>query len=153
LLYGRGGAAPDLKMGKRTAERSERVTQAESEMPPVFHRMYTLVGWLLDRVETFPRNARFTFGEQVSVRCLSVIEKLVRAAYGRRRAENLEAANVELEVVRVFVRLCKDRKYISIAQYEYAMEELLEVGRMIGGWLKSGRHKEEKDAHDVEQFV
>jgi len=106
-------------------------------MPPVFQRFYLLTGWLLDRVEKFPKSARFTFGQRLSDTALDIVEKLVRAAYGRRRKDNLEAANTDLEVLRVMIRLSHDRRYLSDDQYTYAIGELLEVGKMIGGWLRS----------------
>lgn len=106
------------------------------EMPPVFQRFYLLAGWLLDRIGKFPKDARFTFGQRMTDVCLGILEKFVRAAYGRRRKENLEGANVDLEVLRVFLRLSKDRRYVSVDQYEYAVGELLEIGKMTGGWLK-----------------
>ena len=107
------------------------------EMPPVFQRFYLLTGWLLDRTAKFPKDARFTFGQRMTDQCLGIIEKFVRAAYGRRRKDNLDAANTDLEVLRVFLRLCKDRRYISTDQYKYAVGELLEIGKMTGGWLKN----------------
>jgi hypothetical protein len=106
------------------------------ELPPVFHRFYLLTGWLLDRVAKFPKDARFTFGQHVTQLCLRIIEQLVRAAYGRRRRENLEDANTSVETLRVMVRLCKDRRMLSSAQYQYAIGELLEIGKMVGGWLR-----------------
>jgi hypothetical protein len=115
-------------------------SQVKWEMPPVFHRFYLLSGWLMERVESFPKNARFTFGQRITDLTLQIIEKIVRAAYGRRRAEHLEAVNTSLEVLRVMLRLCKDRRYICKKQYEYAIGELLEIGKMVGGWLKESRH-------------
>jgi hypothetical protein len=109
------------------------------DMPPVFHRFYVLTGWLLERVEKFPKNARFTFGQRLTDLALDIMERLVRAAYGRRRADNLESANVSLEVLRVMLRLSKDRLFISEKQYEFAIGELLEIGKMVGGWSKGAR--------------
>lgn len=118
---------------------SEQAKEEKWQMPPVFHRFYILTGWLLDRVEGFPKNARFTFGQRITDLSLQITEKIVRAAYGRRRADNLEAANTSLEVLRVMLRLSKDRRYISHKQYEHAIGELLEIGQMIGGWMKEAR--------------
>jgi four helix bundle protein len=106
------------------------------DMPPVFHRFYVLTGWLLDRVEKLPKSVRFTFGQRITDTALDIVEKIVRAAYGRRRSDNLEAANTQLEVLRVLLRLCHDRRYISQDQYSYVTGELLEIGKMIGGWMK-----------------
>lgn len=115
-------------------------TEEKWDMPPVFHRFYVFSGWLLDRVESFPKNARFTFGQRLTDLALGILEKIVRAAFGRRRSESLEAANTSLEVLRVMLRLSKDRKFISIKQYEYAVGEMLEIGKMIGGWIKKSGH-------------
>jgi len=59
-------------------------------MPPVFHRYYVFVGWMLDRAEKFPKNARFTFGQTLTNTLLGILGKIVRAAYGWRKRENLE---------------------------------------------------------------
>lgn len=118
---------------------NDKANEANWQMPPVFHRFYVLTGWLLDRVEAFPKSARFTFGQRITDLTLHIIEKIVRAAYGRRRADNLDAANTSLEVLRVMLRLSKDRRYISHKQYEHAIGELLEIGKMIGGWMKESR--------------
>ena len=111
--------------------------EAKWSLPPVFQRFYLFAGWVLDRVEKFPKSARFTFGQRMTDLTLGILENLVRAAYGRRRTDSLEAANTRLEVLRVMIRLSKDRHYLSFRQYEFASGELLEIGKMIGGWLKS----------------
>ena len=112
------------------------MTEEKWDMPPVFHRFYVLTGWILDKVEKYPKNARFSFGERLVRLCLDILESYVRAAYGRSRRENLADANTQLEVLRVLLRLSKDRRYISVDQYKFAIGELLEIGKMTGGWLK-----------------
>jgi hypothetical protein len=49
----------------------------------------------------------------------------------------LKEINIQLEQLRLYMRLCKDRQYISISQYEFASKSINTSGRMCGGWLKS----------------
>jgi len=49
------------------------------------------------------------------------------------RAEG--AANAELAVLKA--RVAEVEKLLADNQYEYVSRELLESGKMVGGWLKS----------------
>jgi len=103
---------------------------------PVFERWSRFLGWLLSTTEKFPRRVRFTFSSRLDNLALDVLEKLVEAAYSRNKAEHLRRANLDIEKIRVLMRLCHDQKYVSTRAYEHAVRELYEVGRMLGGWLK-----------------
>jgi hypothetical protein len=48
-------------------------------------------------------------------------------------------ADLELDRLRFNVRICQEMKLISFAQYEYAAERLVEVGKLLGGWIKRER--------------
>jgi hypothetical protein len=49
----------------------------------------------------------------------------------------LRAANLELEKLRFGIRLAKDLRHIDFGRYEYAARSIDEVGRLVGGWMKS----------------
>jgi len=54
---------------------------------------------------------------------------------GDKRA-TLKKASFELERLKHYLRLCKDLNILNIRQYEYSSKELMEIGRLLGGWLK-----------------
>ncbi len=49
----------------------------------------------------------------------------------------LRQANLNLEKLRIFWRLVHDRQWISAQQLLFVSQKLDEIGRMLGGWLKS----------------
>ena len=51
-----------------------------SEPPIVLVKWYELTKWLLARIESFPKNQRFVFGQRLADRSLGVPETLVEAA-------------------------------------------------------------------------
>ena len=62
---------------------------------------------------------------------------IIAAIYTRERRELLGRINLNLEKLRFFNRLCKDRRYFSVTQYAYLAREINKAGAMCGGWAKS----------------
>ena len=111
---------------------------------PVFKKFYTLTNWILDRLERYPRSVRIILADRMGALCMDILEMIVRALYTRERLELLKELNVQLELLRIQVRMSKDRQYINVNQYEYCTREINEVGAMIGGWIKSQGQGHEK---------
>ena len=49
--------------------------------PVVLMKWYRVVSWMLDRVDHFPKNQRFVFGQRLAERSIHVLELLVEAAW------------------------------------------------------------------------
>ena len=49
----------------------------------------------------------------------------------------MQELDVELDVLRSYVRLAMMLKFLSFHKYEVWSGYLNEIGKMIGGWLKS----------------
>ena len=114
-----------------------------ADTPVVLIKWYDWTKWLLERVDSFPKNQRFIFGQRLADRSIRVLEILVDASYRSRKAELLAEANRQIEVLRWLVRLAKDRQLLSVRQYGFACKGLTECGRMVGGWLKQAVAKEQ----------
>jgi len=108
---------------------------------PVFKKWCTLLDWILDRCEKYPKDVRFTFSSRIANLSLDVLEKTIEAIYNRDKAQILRQINLHIEKLRVFFRISMQRRYISMKQYEYVSLEINEFGRMVGGWLKSCEDK------------
>ena len=71
-----------------------------AESPVVLVKWYDVVKWFLERVDSFPKNQRFVFGQRLADRAIDVLELLVEAAYSPRKADLLSRANRDIEVLR-----------------------------------------------------
>ena len=103
---------------------------------PVFVKWYKLQNYIIDRVEKYPKSVRFTLSDRIITLAFDVTEKIIEAIYTKQRSYILRDANLYIEKLRIYIRLSSDRKYISLKQYKYLSEQIDEVGRMIGGWIK-----------------
>ena len=109
------------------------------QQSPIFSKTYDLILWLLPRTQTFPREQRFVLARAVQESALRFQERLIEAAAARGPAqqEGLDRADVELTKLRFYLRLCKDLNLLQTNQYFHVSEMTAEVGRLLGGWIKS----------------
>ena len=59
------------------------------EPPIVLVKWYDVTKWMLERVEAFPKNQRFVFGQRLADRTLGILELLVEAAYRHKKNDHL----------------------------------------------------------------
>ena len=48
-------------------------------------------------------------------------------------------ANLKLEILRFQVRLAKDLECLQVKSYAFAAKQIDEIGKLVGGWLRSGK--------------
>lgn len=113
---------------------------------PVFSLWFELVGWILDHTAKFPKNVRMSFALKIDRLVLNILEDIVRASYSREqeKSDYLQKINLDLNVLRVLLRLALNRKYIASHAHEYASQKIDEAGKMIGGWQRFTHEKSER---------
>jgi hypothetical protein len=103
----------------------------------VVTKTYDLILWSCNHTSKFPRNHRFVFGERIERNLYNLLETLIRAKYTKNRQQLLEEANLTLEILRFQMRLAKDLQCLKLNSYGFATKAIDEIGRLIGGWLRS----------------
>ena len=102
--------------------------------PPLFVLWYDFLNWLLQKNENMPKNIRFTLTSRIDNLALDIIEGIIEARYSRQKREILQRVDLNLEKMRVLMRICQDRQYLDHKGYEYASKHINEAGKMVGGW-------------------
>lgn len=96
----------------------------------------------MPQVEKFPRDFKFTVGDRITNNLLDCLEIIIEAVYSRDRQQLLRKFNLRLEQLRYLIRLSKDLKCLSVKKYAYISNEINELGKMTGGWIKSESGKD-----------
>ncbi len=104
--------------------------------PQAVQSCHELIAWMIPQLDKFPRVRRFTLGERIETGLLSVLERLIEAAYGHTREQSLLRANLRLDTVRHLWRLSHELEILSTRQYGYGSRLLEDLGRQIGGWRR-----------------
>jgi hypothetical protein len=104
----------------------------------VIKKTYDLILWSCHHTGRFPRSHRFVLGERIERNLYDLLETLIKARYTRNRQALLEQANLTLEILRFQMRLTKDLQCLKTNSYAFAARAVDEIGRPVGGWLRSG---------------
>jgi four helix bundle protein len=107
---------------------------------PLYVRTYDLLLWLLPQVQKFPRTHRFGLAERIQRLGLDFQDSLAAAGKckGEERRTWLHRADIQLEQLRLWLRLAQDLELITLKQYEHVARLTNEVGRLLGAWIKQG---------------
>lgn len=109
--------------------------------PPLFILWYDFLRWLLEKTEKFPRKVRFSLSNRIDNLALDIIEGIIEARYSREKQDVLRRIDLDMEKLRVLLRVCHDLKHLDHKGYEFASKKINEAGRMVGGWRKLGDPK------------
>lgn len=104
---------------------------------PLYVKWMEIVPWIMARTERFPKNLRYSLAQKIDNICLEILELIVQAIYSQTKRDILQRINLKLDVLRALLQMAFKMQRLSESQYEYISRELLEIGKMVGGWLKS----------------
>jgi len=79
-------------------------------------------------------------GQNVTHQTLELLELLLGASklpVGTEKTQLLHNANSKLELIKILVRMSFEVKAISDKQYLALQSSLQELGKMLGGWMRS----------------
>ena len=70
---------------------------------------------------------------------MDLVELLIGASYSDKESKlkYLADANIKLDLLKLLIRLAQDIKALPINKYLKLEEVLQEIGRMLGGWIRS----------------
>lgn len=88
-------------------------------------------------IRQFPKMERHVLGAEMRHTMWSVLRLIVICNKRYHKKTTMQDLDGELDLLRAQVRLAKGLGYLSFAKYEHWARLNDELGRMIGGWLKS----------------
>lgn len=108
---------------------------------PIVKKVYELYRLLYSYRQNIPKSERYGLWLRTENSCLELLELILAAAQETKAAKflPLKTASVKLNALRIFIRLAKDTKAIDLKKYVALQSLIDEIGRMLGGWLRSVR--------------
>ncbi len=108
---------------------------------PIFKKAYDLYRIFNDYHRLIPKKDRFTTFERAENTLLDVLTGIFKASTQSKQEKigTLNDVSVKLNLLRVFIRLMKDTKALDNKKYTLIQSEIDEIGRMLGGWIRSLR--------------
>ncbi len=106
---------------------------------PIFTKTYELYKTYYQLLPNFPKKDRYALGLKCETALLDLLEGIILAGNLSRteKLPTLKRVSVNVDLLKVLFRLLKDLKVIDIKKYLALEGSLQEIGKMLGGWIKT----------------
>ena len=104
---------------------------------PVYKATYDLLLAIFRFTKDFGKEYKYTVGESLKKETVELLTLIYRTNIKRDKIEVLQEARERIEVIRLFIRLMKDMKQISLKQFVQINESVENVSKQLSGWQKA----------------
>ena len=106
---------------------------------PLFQKIYDFYKLFYAYLDHFPQKSRETLVVKIEETIIKLLESISTASYSNQieKQKSLMEASANVDFLKILFRLCYELKIIDQKKYILLEEKLQEMGRMLGGWIKS----------------
>lgn len=97
-------------------------------------------------IKQFPKHEKHVLGAEIRLSMLQLQRLIVTAFKRYHKKTTLTDLDIELAILKRRVRLAKDLRYLDLKKYQIWVGQLVEIGKIIGGWIKSVKTKTQATA-------
>jgi len=113
-----------------------------SQHLPLYLKIYQLIKFLYERVGNFPRQYKYTLGENVinlAWQCLDLVLE-ANALPNKEKHSKILKLSLVFDKLKLRLRMSQELNLISERQFIHIQEYYIkETGEMVGGWLRWSR--------------
>jgi hypothetical protein len=124
-------------MTQLTSHNFQHLTPPRSNLPIIQKLISTYKLWH-EYIRYFPKDSRYTLGGKIDKLFIETTEYTVVASYLNKteKLPIIRKATTKLDLLKFFLQVSWEIKALDTKKYIKLSENLNEIGRMLGGWLK-----------------
>ncbi len=105
----------------------------------VFKDVYTLVQKVFSYTQDFPREYKYTLGQDMKRDAIQLVRSIYRANKAKDKVVYLETFLDDFELLKFEIRLCVDMKILAIKKQAELSDLMDSIGKQITGWRNANR--------------
>ena len=114
-------------------------TKNSKETLIIQQKVYDMIMYAYPAIEQFPKSQKFSLAQDMK-KCLDAIMRYIIAANKKyTKKTTLQELDIENEALKIYIRMAFELGYLPPKKYEIWSGMAVEVGKMIGGWIKAAR--------------
>ena len=103
---------------------------------PVYKASYDLLLEIFRFTKNIGKEFKYTVGESLKKETTKLITLIYRANSKKDKYDVIQEARERIEIIRLFIRLMKDLKQISLKRFVLVNKQIENVSKQLTGWQK-----------------
>lgn len=106
---------------------------------PIYHKTYELYKLLYSCHSAIPKIQLYTLWRQCEQISIQMLAAIIHTGHtqGNARVDAICTISEKLDLLKTFIRLTRETNSISEKKHLEIQSLIQEIGRMVGGWIKS----------------
>ena len=107
----------------------------------ILQKIFDMMDYAYKALQQYPKSEKYALATDIKHSMNIILKRCIEAQKKYYKKTTLQDMDVELAVLRAYVRLSFQLGFLSTKKYEVWAGMLVEIGKMLGGWLKSVNSK------------
>lgn len=105
---------------------------------PIIQKLISAYKLWQEFLPHFPKHSKYTLGEKIDGLFLEIIELLFTTSILSKSGKLpfIQKASVKFDILKFFLQVAWEVKALNDKRYIALSKQLIEIGKMLGGWLK-----------------
>ena len=103
----------------------------------ILQKIFDMMEYAYGALAQFPKSEKFALVTDIKRSMDALLERCIEAQKRYYKKSTLQDMDVEIMKLRAYVRLSFQLGFLPPKKYEVWSEKLVEIGKMLGGWIKA----------------
>lgn len=103
----------------------------------ILQKTYDMIQYGYIALRQYPKSEKHTLAAETKRSMYELLKLIIRANRRYYKKTTLQDIDIELDHLRYLIRLGHDLGFLPFKKYEIWSKRLDELGKMLGGWMKS----------------
>lgn len=103
----------------------------------LLQKIFDMMQYAYPALAQFPKSEKFALCTDIKHSMDVLLERSIEAQKKYFKKTTLQDMDVEIAKLRAYIRLSHQLGFLPMKKYEIWSEMLVEIGKMVGGWLKT----------------
>ena len=122
----------------KSLKNSEREKKMKNNRLLLIPKAERYIQYIIEVIIKIPRTEKFNIGTEYKQSMYNMLRKILYLNKMKEKdcIETLNEIDVELNIQRIYARIMKNNKWIDERKFNIIMEQIYEIGKILGGLLK-----------------
>lgn len=116
-------------------------TEAGAEPFKILEKVFDMIGYAYPALAQFPKAEKFSLVADIKHIMDRMLELTIEAQKKYYKKTTLQELDVCVAKLKAYIRLSFNLKFLPMSKYEIWSGMVVEIGKMLGGWLKTVNQK------------
>ena len=103
----------------------------------ILQKTYDMLQYLYLTLQQYPKSEKYALAADTKLAAYELLKLIIAANKRYHKKTTMQDADIQLDILRHLVRLGKDLGFMSTKRFEVLSGHTTEIGKMIGGWMKT----------------